>query len=721
MKDILFKYKWPLLVAALAVVVRWIYLFELSLEPGFTVPMVDERWHWEWAHDIIENSFWGEGAWFRAPLYPYFLAVLVWITDSTMFWVKFLQVLLCGGTAFFIYRLGENLFHSRVGLLAGIIYAFYGTMLYYETMLLIPSLFLFFIVWGMFRLVAYKHSVSIKTWLLTGIIFGLAAISRPNILLVIPLLMLWMILALARGREIIARIKRPLVLGLGLALAVAPVTIRNAIVTGEFILISSQGGVNLYLGNNPVANGLTMLMPEVDLTENLGWSKFMPATKAAAQREAGRQMSEAELSSFWTGKAIDFVIEHPDQFLELVFKKSVYLISGYENSDNHDIYYERNKSILYSLLLWDFGLKFPYGLLFPFTLAGIILYRREWRKLLPVYVFLIGYIPTIVLFLVTARHRLPFVPFMIIIAAAGILKLIYLIKTRRLNRARTPLVIMLVVALIFNFRYFDLKGVGSNEFQIHFNAGIKYEHLGDYKRAEQEYLKADQVYPFSPSLMTNLGHAQYQQGKLREAAHNYARALDRDPRYHRAYNNLGLLIESNRNFDSAVVLYNKAVRYFNAQEAREHELGRIYVNLANAYEQVGKIDSAAYAYRKAMESAPLLGPAYSKAAAFFARHERYELTDSLFVEGMRRHELSAGDFFNWGLSYIERQRYSDGIGMMFRALKRDTSLYQAYYVIAVGLFEGGYPVDTVNSYLDRCLNINPAYEPAQQLQEMLEK
>jgi 4-amino-4-deoxy-L-arabinose transferase-like glycosyltransferase len=167
------KNKWPLLVALLAFLVRLIYLIELSSRPGFTAPIIDELWHWEWAQQIISGSFWGDEAFFRAPLYPYFLAMLAKLTGSSIFWTKFLQTLLCGGTAVLLFKLAEHLFNRPVAIIAGFFYAFYGTLVFYETMFLIPVLFLFLTVWAMYRLVVHCDSPSWRTWILTGLLLGL--------------------------------------------------------------------------------------------------------------------------------------------------------------------------------------------------------------------------------------------------------------------------------------------------------------------------------------------------------------------------------------------------------------------------------------------------------------------------------------------------------------------------------------------------------------------
>ena len=718
MAEFLRKNKWPLLVAAAAVVIRWIYLGQLSAQPGFTAPMVDEKWHWEWALQILDGPFLGEGSWFRAPLYPYFLALLAFITGESIFWSKLLQLLLCGGTAFFVVKLGEHLFGMTAGVVAGLMYALYGTLLYYEAMFLIPVVFLFFTVWGMYRLVAYRESRRAGTWLLTGAVFGLASISRPNILLVIPVLLLWLYLTDTQKERLVRRLVKPAMLVAGMLVIILPVTARNVAVTGDFTLISSQGGVNFYLGNNEVANGLTMRMSEVGLTESLSWRQFQPATHAAAQREAGRDLTEGEASSFWTAKAVDWISNNPGDFIALTWRKFVYLLSGFENSDNSDIYYEREKSSLYSLLLWDKGLAFPFGVLLPLTLLGIYLRRGEWRRLLPLYLFILGYIPTIILFLVTARHRLPLVPFLMVVAAGGLVKLADLVSRKRWATIGVAAVILVASALVFNRTYYE-EG-GRNDFQIHFNAGIKLERVGDYVGAEREYLRADQYFGSSPALLTNLGHVQYLLGKPEEAAQKYRRALAVNGDFHRALNNLGLLVADQGQMDSALTLYKRALSEFDSQIARENEKGQIFLNMAAVYDRMGRLDSAAAAFSAAIESAPTMSEAYTEAAEFYARHGQHQHVDSLYGEGRRYADLDAADFFNWGLSMMHRELYPQGISMMYRALRQDSTMYQAYYMIGRALYEGNYPADSVQPYLDRTLHFNPQFQPALDLEQLIE-
>ncbi|UCD63662.1 MAG: glycosyltransferase family 39 protein [Candidatus Zixiibacteriota bacterium] len=717
MKKFLSENQWPLLIALAAIAVRVLYVAELSRLPEFAVPIVDQKWNWEWANEIVDGSFWGQEAYFRAPLYAYFLAILSWITSGSVVLSKLLQTLLTGGTIWFLYRLTEHLFDRKTAVIAGLIYALYGTLVFYETTFLRPGLFLFLMVWGMQRLVVYRESALVKTWLWTGVILGLAATCRPNILLVIPFLMIWLLMIRGREQGWLRRARSPLVLAAGVVLMIMPVTIRNAVVTGDFILISSQGGINLYLGNNPESDGLTMLMPEVDLDESVSWRDFRRVTRAVAEREAGRELSEARLSSFWARRAVTFMTEHPDRFLTLLWKKTVYLLSGFENSDNADIYHRRTKSVLYSLLVWSKPFYFPFGLLLPLAVMGLYVTRERSAVLRPIYIFMLAYIPSIILFLVTARHRLPLVPFMIMLAAGGVVTLVR--NWPRYNRRQLAVVAVITLGLgvVFNRTYYD-EG-HTSPFQAYVNEGIKYEQLGDLLRAEQAYLQAARTYPYSATLLNNLAHVQMRLGRLDVAGNNFQRAIALKPEFAAAYNNLGLLMSQTDNADSAVVLYRTAIQNHNTVTGNPEQLAQYHLNLAEAFAALARPDSAELYYRTARQIAPGFARAYFKGAAFYARQESYARADSLYRLGLLYGPLGPHDQFNWGLSYLKRQEFSTAIDMMYRVISEDTAFYQAYYVIAVGYFENNLPEDSVRKYLELALRHNPSYAPALRLQEMM--
>ncbi len=723
MKQWILENRTALILASIALLVRIAYLIEISYQPDFLYPMVDEKFHWLWAADIVHNSFWGEGAYFRAPLYGYFLALLYWVTSGSIFVSKLMQLFLCFGTSFFITKTTENLFSKTTSVIAGLIYAFYGTLIFYESMFLIPAIFLFFITWGLFRVIIYREKKDIKNWLFTGIIFGLAAISRPNVLLVIPFFMLWMFYTKNGSKQFLKRVKLPLALCAGLLIVITPITIRNIIVTGEFILLSSQGGINLHLGNNPNSDGLTMLMPEVDLDESVSWSEFENVTLEAAEKEALRNLTASEASSFWTQKALSFIIDNPGEFLTLVWKKSVYLVSGFENSDNGDIYYHRNKSSIFSVLVWKKLIYFPFGLLLPLALVGMYTSRKKFKQLLPLYIFLLAYIPSIVLFLVTARHRLPLIPILILFASVGILYLYTEFNNYRSKKYIVSIVILVFSLLLFNQRYYAEKEIGgdSGKFQIYFNEGIQFEKMGQLPKALESYKKADLIFSSSATLVNNLAYVQYKLSRYQEAERNFKRSISFDNNFAASYNNFGLLKQATGNLDSALQLFNKALTLYKSSNDNSNNISMVYANIADLFDQKHDSVSASKMYVKALEQNQVYPQAIPRAASFYARMKMFTKSDSLFNVASRDNNLKPPQLFNWGLSYMRRNQIENGLVRLKECVQKDSLFYQAYHLIGYGLYTTHAPKDSVLYYLNKALLINPNFKQALSLKNKVLK
>jgi 4-amino-4-deoxy-L-arabinose transferase-like glycosyltransferase len=85
---------------------------------------------------------------------------------------------------------------------------------------------------------------------LAGLVLGVAVLVRPQSLLLLPL-----VAALAYAREGARRLIAPVLVVVGVALAVLPWTARNALAFGRPVLVSANGGWNLLIGTDAAANG----------------------------------------------------------------------------------------------------------------------------------------------------------------------------------------------------------------------------------------------------------------------------------------------------------------------------------------------------------------------------------------------------------------------------------------------------------------------------------
>jgi tetratricopeptide (TPR) repeat protein len=709
-KEIISKNRWPVIIFLAAFILRLIYILQYKSNPSFYNPIVDEQWHLGWAKEIIGGNFWGNEIYFRGPLYPYFLALLLKMTGSSILWSRILQIIIPSFSAAMIYLLGEKLISRKAGIIAGLALAAYGTMIFYDTMFLLEVLFILLNLIAFYLLMKNKGASRKHSWLLAGFILGLAAITRPNILLLVPFLLIWIYFSLPTIKEIKRRLLIILIYLAGIFAPILCVTARNYIIGGETVLISSQGGVNLYIGNNPDAEGLTMLMPEVRLDETLPWTEFRAAVHKAAEAEAGRTLKVGEESSFWTKKAIDFIKGNPGKFLGLTFRKLVYFFVGFENSDNGDIYFSRNNSSLYAALLWDKIIYFPFGLVLPLGIIGMIAGWKKRKEYALLYIFIIGYIPTVILFLVTARHRLPVIPFILLFAALAVISAIEYIKKRNWRKIGLYAGIFVVLLVLCNRTYFDLGF--QNEAQIHFNQALAYEKQGDLLGAEKEYRAALESNPYSPVALTNLGFIQYRQGRMAEALNNYILAVRSDSTYAQAYNNIGLVYESRNDIERALEFYKRAINI-------NPDLYQAYLNIGDIYLNQDDLIKAELSYLQAKEVAPQKAEPLFKLGGLYGRNKEYARAEEAFLAGSKLGEPGAYDYINWGNIYYAEGQPNQAFDMYHKGIARDNKCIQAYFNMAIAFRAFNYPPDSSRFYLNKILQIDPQYEPARMfLQEL---
>lgn len=718
MKEFITKNKWPLLLAAIALLVRMFYLLEISTKPGFSVPATDEQWYWQWGNEILKKSFWGEGTYITAPLYAYFLAMVQLITGGSIFFAKLFQIFLSGATAFFLFKIAERFFGFKAGIIAAAIYSLYGPLIFFESRFVPEILVIFLCVWGIYRLIATGDQRDTKSLLLTGIVFGLACLASLKVILVALVLFVWKVSTL-KPENVTKnnRIQQLVILCIGGLIAIAPVTVRNAFVTGQFIFISSGIGLNLYAENNEYADGQSHLIPNVEPEESLNPGKLTAITNMEAEKSAGHKMSESEICGFWFKKSLEFMAGNPSKFIPLVWKKKIFLISGFENSQLADIYAQKSKSKLLNFLVWDSFIYFPFGILLPLALAATIVVLGDFRKILPLYLFIIGFAATLILTSVDSAARLSFVPFLILMASGGIVRLAAFV--RKISTAgKIGLALgFIIICFFINQKYY---GLGEpHPFFKNYSDGLTLQNLGKFEEAEKAYLRAESAFPFSAALYSNLAEVKVSLAQIDEAEKLLAQAIELKPEYYPSYNVLGKLHKQKGNLDTAVVLFRKAIENYQYTAARPNEIGEFYVNLAESYYGLHFNDSAGAAYGKAMELAPLYPKAFYDAAQFYADFEMYEVSDALFLAAQKVKTPDAHEKFYWGMTLVDRERYPEALGMMRAAVKMDPRHYQAWFVIAALYRRMGEPVDSINYYLDKSLSIVPGFEPALELKKEL--
>ncbi|MDZ4723905.1 MAG: glycosyltransferase family 39 protein [candidate division Zixibacteria bacterium] len=538
----------PLLIFAAALLVRLVYLYQIQSMPTFDYPVMDEQYHIQVASQINSSQGFPDEPYYRAPLYPYFLAVLLQIFGDSLFFPRLIQIFLGSLLPVVLFFITRMLLSQTMALWVAGAAVLYPTYLYYDASLLIESIMPLLVAILLWQCLRSQIKPTALNFAAIGILLGLTALARPNILFFAPALLVWIFWII---RPLIG-LKKSLIaysiIGLCIIVAILPVTVRNYLVSGDHVLIAWQGGFNFFIGNNRLSNGWSATVPGVDATWEGGYREVI----SIAEQEAGHPLAKSEVSDFWYDASWQELRENPSLLPTLILLKTRLIFNGYEIPNNHSDYITRDYSSLISMLMFDFPFSFPFGILAPLAVLGIGLGLTHFRKFMLLYLLLFSYLASLLMFFVCGRFRQPIMALFIFFAVFAVMRLVAYFRQRNLKGL---LLFLLVFALLAIESNHNILGIDSARV-----------------RAEESSL---------------LGNAFLRQGKIDEAGIRFHTAITSDPTYAQGYNNLG-------NLSMKRGQKKQAALYFEIAVAKDSTLFEPYMNLATTYVDAGRNAEAIY-------------------------------------------------------------------------------------------------------------------------------
>jgi len=295
---------------------------------------------------------------FLAPLYPYVLGLLLALTGGSLLAARLAQSALGTLAVFLLHDAARPWVGRGAALTGAALLAVTGPVVFHESLLLQSALDPLLTAAALALVSrALLREGSAGTWVLAGAGLGLLALNRPNAL--VWALGLAVALLIGPGWRSGAR-RAGALLG-GLALAVAPATARNLVVSGEPVLLASHGGLNLFIGNNPGADGTYRSVPGIT-PDILGQARD---ARQVAEGAAGHPLSTREVDAHFRHLALDWARQHPGAAARLFLRKLAYLGAAVEIPLNESYaYFSRDEP---TLLRWLVGA----GLLMCLGLAGL--------------------------------------------------------------------------------------------------------------------------------------------------------------------------------------------------------------------------------------------------------------------------------------------------------------------------------------------------------------
>jgi len=405
---------------AIALLPRLVHLLTIRDSPFFSILYIDPLMYDEWGLRIAGGELLSAKPFFLDPLYPYFLGAIFAVFGHSYTAVIAIQSVLGALAAPLVFLATLRWFDRSVAWTAGIIAAVYIPGIFFGSLIMKPGLSIFFsalLLWQLAK--GLSQRCGLAHWTLTGVVFALAALTRGNLVVTIPLIVVWLLIE-RRGERTRFVEAAALMAGAGLILAMP--ALHNYRVSGEFILTTANAGANFYIGNNPTnETGEYQQLPFIRANPKYEQLDF---ANEAKRRSGKKEMTDREISGFWFDESGRWIRDDPGGSAALMWKKVRRFWGAFEIPDSVDYLLYAEYAPLLRIPLPGFGLLAPLSLV-GFALA---LRRRGWPRLLLVFTAL--YSATVIAFFVFSRFRMVVAPALYVMAAYGAVETIRRVKAR---------------------------------------------------------------------------------------------------------------------------------------------------------------------------------------------------------------------------------------------------------------------------------------------------
>lgn len=554
--------------------VRLLVLALFSSSPHCGVQGGDSRFYHEWALRIGEGQWTDGRAFYGLPGYPFLLAGIYGIFGVKPMLVIVLQAFIDAISAAIILILAIKCVSfarnespraepSRQALLSGCV-AVLGWLLFLPAqtfpLILMPTVWLVCAYWAIVcAVVGMPARAPVWRWAGLGLVVGVVAMMVATILFALPLLLAAIVNSAGQGkarRQRLAPIAIAAVALLaGVGAGTAPAWLHNHFIAKEPVFLSAHGGINFWIGNYPQANGY----PNIPSDLRPGQEPLLRDSIRTAEEAAGKPLSRAEVSRYWSEKAWAAIREEPGRWARLLATK----LKNFWNSFVYD-------DLTIIALLRGEGVLLPgigFGAIAAVGLMGMALALPRNRPARWIAAAVLLHMLALMPVFITERYRMAAVPGLLVLGSFGLWRLWEAVATRRWMHAAGGLALLAVGATIVSLPA-GVPGLRSME---HYNLGLSELEVGRLDRAQRHLEAARALAPEDPSLLFTLGNLALRRGDREGAKNFYRQTIERDPRNAEVFSNLGLMAIEEKLWPLAEEFLRHSVA-LDAEDANAHYL-----------------------------------------------------------------------------------------------------------------------------------------------------
>lgn len=255
-------------------------------------------------------------------------------------------------------------------------------------------------------------------------------------------------------------------------------------------------------------------------------------------------------------------------------------------------------------------------------------------------------------------------------------------------------------------RSFCMRSLGRKQFLglLMSNLGVALDEKGRVQQALGACRKAVAINPSDAGAWTNLGRAYYEQGKSEEAVGACRKALAINPNLAEAWTNLGIAYRQQGRLQDAVAACRKAL-------AINPNLAGAWTNLGNAYDDQGKLNEAVTAYLRALAINPKDADAWSNVGNAYREQGKQEEAVAACRKALAINPKLAEAWSNLGNAYHDQGKLNEAVAAYLRALAIDPNYAEAWSNLGVTWDEQGKLNEAVAAHR-KALAINPDYAEA---------
>jgi tetratricopeptide (TPR) repeat protein len=707
-----------ILLAGLAL--RASYLRELVQAPDFRYPLVDAAYHDYWARALSRGD-WSppkdypdpeiaHHPYFRPPGYPYFLALVYAASAGSFLMPRLVQMGLGLLNIVLAHRLGRRLFGPEAGLAGAALTAVYWAFIYFEGELVEPVLLVSLGLAFICVVQSWSERLTAARSVAGGVLLGLFALVRPNVLAFVPVLLLWTWWAARRRGD--RRGMRVVLAGFlpAMALTLAPVTVRNYRNAHEVVLIAANAGMNLYIGNNPQANGVWAKSPLLEQAAGLeGWTCFdYPRMVRELERQLGRPLGYAGVSTYFTEQAWEYMRAHPAQTLAQLVKKAALFWGPAEVSNNKITHYERlNSPTLRSLP------GFPFAL--SWAVAGLLLLvwdrratdpadavqRQRVEAVVLLVLFVATYFASYLPFFMADRYRIPIVPMLLLFGAYGLTRFGRHLRYREFRGAAVVAAVWAGAYTLARTPFYDYVPDAA---RWHYHRARAFSGVGQPERAVAEYAECLRLDPDDYRARVNLGLELSQQGRTGEALQQFESAARLAPQLAVAHRNAGLMLARQGRATEAIAAYRRAVEV-------DPEYRLALISLGNALRAQGETAEAIERLRTALALNPHDPTTHNSLGLAWSAQGQADDAEREYREAVRLDPNCAEAHYNLGRLRDEQGRYAEAAECYRAAIQADPGFVRAHGNLGVALSRLGQQERALEAYR-MALKLDPRYVTA---------